>query len=292
MMLTDLADVLRAAGQQVMELPGWQQRGESDGRFEPLGILLHHDAMGLGFNSNPDDDLNVPKYMSQNGVDGAQLWVSRTGLWVVMAAGRKWHAGIGQGWGAVPANSGNTYLLGVETDHTDGNPWTPEQARAINDGCRALVRHYGWKPSNCCGHKEYAPGRKHDPSDWDLDAWRRYLATTPSATTPAAPTTNPTPPEEDDMPLTDADAQKVADKLLATKLRVVDAARKPDTYEASVGEILQRLVRLEGLDWARAVPSPAAIAAAVKKAIPTTSDASAQEIAQAVVTEIGKELSA
>lgn len=200
MALTDLADVLRNAGLTVIELPGWQGRGEG-GSFNPIGILLHHDAMGLGFNSNPGDDMNVPDYMSQNGNDGSQLWVRRDGAWVAMAAGRKWHAGAGQGYGDVPAGGGNTGFLGVETDHTVGDPWPAEQLDAINRGCRALAQHYGWKASNCAGHKEYAPDRKIDPESFDLDAWRQFIARadTPSKPAPGGntPTAPPTPPKAD-----------------------------------------------------------------------------------------------
>lgn len=193
MALTDLADALRNAGLKVIELPGWQGRGES-GSFNPIGILLHHDAMGLGFNANPGDDMNVPDYMSQNGNDGSQLWVRRDGAWVVMASGRKWHAGSGRGYGDVPAGGGNTGFLGVETDHTTGNPWPAEQLDSINRGCRALAQHYGWKASNCAGHKEYAPDRKIDPESFDLDAWRRYIRGGTASNTTAPPTAPPTAP--------------------------------------------------------------------------------------------------
>lgn len=285
-MLTDLADVLRAAGQQVLELPGWKTRGESDGRFDPIGILLHHDAMALGWNSNPNDDLNVPKYMSQNGNDGSQLWVSRHGLWVVMAAGRKWHAGLGQGWADIPANSGNSLMLGVETDHTDGDPWPAEQMAAINDGCRALVRHYGWQARDCCGHLEYAPGRKHDPSGLDLNAWRAYLASSGKpapATTPTA-----TPPEEDDMPT----AKEIVDELLSRPIPVTDNTRDPVKQTYSVQALLAQVVYLQSVLWQLRAPSAAAVAAIVKANAPAgTSDATADQIAAAIVQQIGAKLS-
>lgn len=188
-MLTDMADVLRSAGLSVVELPGWKTRGEP-GSFNPLGLLLHHDGMGLGFDSLPENDMNVPQYMARNGVNGSQLWVSRTGVWVVLAAGLKWHAGTGGGYGDIPANAGNARTIGVETDHTFGNPWPKVQLDSINIGSRALARHYGFKASNCAGHKEYAAGRKPDPESFDLNAWRKFIggAATPAPAPQPAPT--------------------------------------------------------------------------------------------------------
>lgn len=193
--LVHLADVLRAAGLTVVELAGWQSRGENY-PFDPIGLLLHHDAMGLGWNDNPGDDMNVPEYMSQDGVDGSQLWVRKDGAWVVLAAGCKWHAGTGS-WPGVPG-SGNTYLLGIETDHTIGDPWPDVQVQSIDIGSRALYRHYGM--AIAIGHKEWAPARKIDPENFNLDAWRSYIRADnpppPHLVSPSSPATPATPQEE------------------------------------------------------------------------------------------------
>ncbi|SDP08769.1 hypothetical protein SAMN04515671_2908 [Nakamurella panacisegetis] len=185
--LANAANVLRAAGLTVVEMPGWAERGESDGQFMNLGLILHHDGMGLGYDDDPSNDANVPANMAPLGHDGSQFWVSRTGVWYCMAAGRKWHAGKGPGWGSIPADGGNTRCAGIETDHTIGNPWSPELARSILVGSRALALAYGYDVDQfCCGHREFAPGRKSDPENYDLDAWRAYMKA-PAA--PAAPAT-------------------------------------------------------------------------------------------------------
>ena len=159
-------------------MDGWATRGESDGPFNPLGLILHHDAMGLGFRGIPSQIFNVPANMSQNGIDGSQLWVARSGEWWTMAAGRKWHAGLGQ-WQNIPTDDGNSCTIGVETDHTVGDPWESQQFDSINIGCRALAAHYALDiPGMCCGHREYAPTRKIDPDNFDLDAWRTFLSGT------------------------------------------------------------------------------------------------------------------
>lgn len=177
------ADILRAVGLTVTELPGWQGRGEADGGFAPIAVLFHHDAMELSGNSDPSDDLNVPKYMSQQGVDGSQKWVGRQGVWVMLAAGRKWHAGKGIGWGRVGRDQGNSMMDGLETDHTvpgqaTYQPWTAVQLASINLGVAALCRAHGYAFTACCGHKEYTrdTGRKVDPEGIDLDAWRITIA--------------------------------------------------------------------------------------------------------------------
>ena len=41
----ELVETMRKAGLTVVEMPGWQARGES-GPFSIRGIMLHHDAIG------------------------------------------------------------------------------------------------------------------------------------------------------------------------------------------------------------------------------------------------------
>lgn len=191
-LITDVADVLRSAGLTVIERPGWKDRYETDGGFDPIGLLLHHDAMGLGWNSNPNDDMNVPAFMEQNGNSGSQLWVRKDGAWAVMSSGRKWHAGRGIGYGDIGRDRGNTLTIGIETDHTIGNPWPDVQVDSIYRGSAAMVQHYGFKAGNCFGHKEYAPDRKIDPENFDLDLWRSKLsARPPRKTAPGVPFTPP-----------------------------------------------------------------------------------------------------
>jgi hypothetical protein len=175
MSIADIAGPLREAGLTVVELDGWATRGESDGGFSPLGVIWHHDGMGLGFDSDPSNDNNVAQFMSQNGNDGAQIWIRKDGVVHLLASGRKWHAGIGRGWNDIPANSGNTYAVGIETDHTFGNPWTDALVDAIITTSAVLGEHYGWSTSNMCGHKEYAPDRKPDPESIDCNDWRNKV---------------------------------------------------------------------------------------------------------------------
>jgi hypothetical protein len=237
-MLVDLADVLRAAGVTVIEMPGWKDNADySDGAtaFDPRGIILHHDAEGLGFDNDPSNDMNVPNYMQGSGHGGSQLWVRKDGAFCVLAAGRKWHAGSGDGWGAIRAGNVNADALGIETDHTTGDPWPAVMVDAINRGSRALVRHYGWNPSDCCGHREYAPGRKPDPENFDLNAWRAYLAS--AVTDPPDPH-----PGDDDVTLDELmNAQIKYEKTdNATGEKAIVSRRFGDLL-GDIGTLLERM---------------------------------------------------
>jgi hypothetical protein len=262
--LVDVADVLRAAGVPVYEMPGWKDRGETDGPFTPLGLMIHHDAMGLAFNSNPNDDNNVPANMAPNGKDGSQLWVKFDGTWWIMAAGRKWHAGLGQ-WRGIPRDSGNSRTIGIETDHTDGNPWPAVMLDSIRRGSAALARAYRMDVDQmCCGHKEYAPTRKHDPSDFDLDAWRAAMkaptvrpgggsgsgvrvpvpaapvASTPATPAPAAPT------------------DWISTVTKTEYLAAMQAARPVDVYFVTVGNSIHECNVAAGTR--HVIPNPATLA--------------------------------
>jgi hypothetical protein len=198
-----LAGILRGAGLTVnLDYLG---AGETDGQFKPLGLILHHDAAGLSYTDGwgGDDVVAVPRNMAQPGGNGAQFWVGRSGTWYILSAGRKWHAGIGDGYGHIPANSGNIYAYGIETDYgpvrqqwsgptvtSDGYTWPVWDAAhrtAIDAGSRALAKTLGL--NTFCGHKEYAPTRKIDPANLSLNDWRAYIgASTPSTPSePAAP---------------------------------------------------------------------------------------------------------
>lgn len=167
--LIEIANILRAAGLQVVEYIDWKQRSRT-GNFAPRGLLIHHDASAVG--PSP----GVPAYMANPVNNGAQLWVDTKGVWWVIAAGRMPHAGLGVGWGVIPRDEGNTYSVGVETDHTVGEAWPEAQLESLIRGSQAICRAYGWNPANAvAGHKEYAAGRKIDPDGIDMNWFRQQL---------------------------------------------------------------------------------------------------------------------
>lgn len=187
-----MARRLRAAGITVVEYRGWRSR-RAPGRFAPRAVMWHHDA------SAPGPSPGMPRLIAEVGNSStppplAHVWVDRRGRWHLTASGRANHAGTGRGWGVIPANSGNTYSIGIETDHTVGERWPPDQRRALRLGTAVLLKHLGVRPRNAlCGHKEYAPGRKIDPAGMNLAVERRRVAELMKH--PPDPTP---PPEEDD----------------------------------------------------------------------------------------------
>lgn len=167
--LAGLATALRAAGLRVVELDGWQDRGQTDGGFNPRAVMWHHDASPVG------DSPNVPRWMSDLRNNGAQCWVSRSGVWYLVAAGRMWHAGRGGPWGPISLDDGNTDSVGVETDHTTGEDWPDAQLASLRIGTVVLLRLIGATAAAVLGHKEYRTSNP-DPAGLDMVSERQVIS--------------------------------------------------------------------------------------------------------------------
>lgn len=199
--LTWLADVLRAAGVPVVEHAGWKSRGRPTGDFHPRGIMLHHDASPAGASSGAVDVI----LNGRAGLPGplSQLWLDYAGRWHVVAAGRANHAGIGQ-WGSCPANAGNAYFLGIETDHTANEQWSAGQSEYGIRGLIALCDKLGIRDNATelrkwlCAHKEYAPTRKVDPDPLNMTTLRATVLRGIQPVTPVDPDPVPDRPDQED----------------------------------------------------------------------------------------------
>jgi peptidoglycan hydrolase-like protein with peptidoglycan-binding domain len=187
--LTWLTDVLKAANLKVAEVDGWQDRGLGDvGSI--FGVICHHTGV-----HNPLK-LNMPTLKSLR--DGrkaepglaalpgplAQLGLGRDGTYFVIAAGRAADAGAGEFRGV----SGNRRFIGIEAENegTTSDPWPPEQLDAYQHGVAAILKHLAKDSSFCVGHKEYAPGRKDDPS-LDMTSFRSVVSGILNGATPPLP---------------------------------------------------------------------------------------------------------
>lgn len=172
MRLSWLPAVLRAAGLKVVEVDGWVTRGHGD--MDTIqGVLLHHtagpikgEAPSLPIIIKGRPDLAGPL---------SQLFLSRSGVWHVVAAGKAWHAGAGE-WKGVTA--GNSHLVGVEAENTGlpNDPWPAAQVESYVKGVAAILAKIGASSDMAAGHKEYAlpKGRKSDPS-FDMVAFRQRV---------------------------------------------------------------------------------------------------------------------
>lgn len=170
---TWLADALIAADLDVKIEPGWKTRGHGP-MGVPQGVLCHHTA-GASAAHGPAPSIPIVR-------DGrpdlagplAQLVLGRDGTYHVIAAGLCWHAGPGSYRGLI---AGNLHLIGIEAENqgTPADPWPAVQMDAYARGAAALLAHIGASVEWCLGHKEWAPGRKIDPS-FDMAKFRQSVA--------------------------------------------------------------------------------------------------------------------
>jgi len=199
--LTDLADVLRAAGITVVEVDGWQTRSRSSGGFadgRPTHLMVHHTASPPHTDGQRDVDYivtNSPVRPVSN------LYTSRAGVVYVCAGGATNTNGKGRDtWGGgVPDDQMNVYAIANEiANNGTGEPYPDVQQASVLTSSAALVDHYNLHPPRA--HFEWAPTRKIDPSGpslwapnggkWNMDAFRLDVA---NALAPPPPPPPPPP---------------------------------------------------------------------------------------------------
>lgn len=168
-----LGDVLRAAGLQVQEYPGWRDRGHGD--FGSIwGIVCHHTG---SFNETPRGIAEHPEL----GL-ASQLYLSPLGVYTICGVGIAWHAGEGS-YPGLPDDAANQFTIGIEAANdgggTPGKPhrtgWPDAQYNAYVRGVAAILDHLGQPASHAIGHKEWA-GReqgKWDPGAIDMSIFRQ-----------------------------------------------------------------------------------------------------------------------
>ena len=195
--LLDLADVLRAAGLDVEEVDGWQQRARSTGgyRVGPVAIIVHHTAGGLGMDG--PGDVRDLAFTNAN-APVANLYLNRAGRWHVLAAGATNANGKGGPLGPLPIHEANTRVIGIEAGNNGiGEPWPPVMQDAYVAGVAALADAYEI-PNDCVfSHWEWTT-RKIDPAgpsrfgtagpyqQWNMDTFRAAVAERRGHAAPAA----------------------------------------------------------------------------------------------------------
>lgn len=182
--LTDLADVLRAAGLNVIEVDGWETRTFATwtpGYTQiPTHVMVHHTASA----TTVENDIN---YMLHGPVSPiCNIYLARNGDCHVVAAGQVATNGKGSSkpWnGGVPDNQMNHWAISIEAANNGiGEPWPLHQTDAYVALCGALINAYKIPLDHLRAHWEWAPGRKIDPAgpspwafgkaSWNMEAFR------------------------------------------------------------------------------------------------------------------------
>ncbi len=180
MRLLWLADVLRAAGLDVHEVDGWQQRGTPFP--QPPSVVIGHHTATLRTTANEHQDMRTLNTLLKGRVGTkklagplCQLGLGRTGTYYVIAAGKANHAGPGA-WAGVDLS---VHTLGIEAENDGvGEAWPQQQLDAYDRGIAAVLAQLGQGAERYAGHREWAlpAGRKQDPAGIDLDAQRARVA--------------------------------------------------------------------------------------------------------------------
>lgn len=187
-----LGEVLRAEGLDVVEYPGWRDRGHGD--FKDIrGVMVHHtgsDTATAASIAAGRPDLSGPL---------SQLHIAQDGTVTVVALGVAWHAGAGM-YPWVPANMGNWHLIGIECANTGTSPlaphrrnWPDAQYFALVGCCAAINRRLAQTSARTIGHKEYAgyAQGKWDPGAIDMTKLRADIAARIGVLVAPAPTPRP-----------------------------------------------------------------------------------------------------
>lgn len=165
--------MLKAAGLQVKEQPGWQTRGHGD-MGTVRGVILHHTAECRDADTEPALDAITNGRPDLKG-PLANLGLGQAGVYWCVAAGRAYHAGPGEHKGQT---SGNSHFIGIEAENDGrGEAWPDVQMEAYAMGCAALAKYCGFGVEMVIGHKEWAlpRGRKIDPN-FDMVKFRKRVA--------------------------------------------------------------------------------------------------------------------
>lgn len=207
MRITWLADVLRAAGLEVVEHAGWQAR-ERPGVWEPQFLVVHATAAPAGQADETQVQIVRDGRSDLNGPI-ANACIDRQGRWHVLAAGRCNTTLAGT---AGPfEHLGNTHALGIEACNDNrGEPWPPGQYRSYVAGVAAICRKMGWSETRVVAHREHTPGHKTDPT-FGMQAFRAQVREAI---------------EEDDMPSTEQlirDVRNTREFLSDTQVMIIAA---------------------------------------------------------------------
>lgn len=252
----------RAAGLDVYEMPGWEDRRTRDG-FDPAGVVCHHTATGPGWS---DGHVAFLLRDGRRDLAGplAQIGLERDGTVVLVAAGRANHNGYGL-WG--------NDSIGIEAYNDGvGEPWAAAQMDAYVRLVAVICGHFGWGPDRVKAHRETDPDRKIDPTGIDMDVFRADVFD-----------------EGDDMPLNEADKDWLRDllEIAVGKRQIINVAPRSDVWRwtrESVLGVRSLLGRDPDVDVDEAALAREVVGL-LEPSLPGLSDEDLQRIAKAVADE-------
>ena len=161
-MLTWLADDLRAEGCTVVEIDGWKTYGRP-GAFDPDGPCWHHTGTTTS-ESNPAPTLNTCIH-GRPDLEGplCQGLIGYDGTIYVIAAGRANHAGNHSGWGPyTSARDGNDQMVGFEIDYDGTQKMSSAQKTAATKASAVVLRRRGHDYTWATRHEETSTTGKWD----------------------------------------------------------------------------------------------------------------------------------
>lgn len=243
---------------EVVEEPGWRDRWERDGELrDPAhpAVVLHHDGSPAG--ASPGSLEWITSALDA-GRPAAQLWVDYEGRPHIIGNGYASHAGT-----VLPGMPGNRDSIGVEIDHTIGEPWPARQLEGVRRTAAAILRYTGQGVDRLTMHKVIAspPGRKPDPDGLDLTTERAAVAALLAGTPPTRPTT----PVEDDVALSTDDLERISQIAYDNARRAIQrelGSQAMNDPNASLNAGVMRRINRNFLD--QLVP---AVVAAVRSAL-------------------------
>jgi len=162
-----LADVLGAEGLDVVEFPGWQQRGHGD--FGDIwGVICHH----TGADEAPPEFVAIGTPTLAGPL--SQVHVAQDAILTVVAAGVAWHAGAGR-YPGLSTDRAHLHTIGVYAVNTGTEGWSSTQYEALVCCCAAIVRKLGQPASHVIGNKERSAA-KWDPGALEMPRFRADIA--------------------------------------------------------------------------------------------------------------------
>ena len=257
MSILDWPDALRSVGLPVLERPGWRTNRPKGNLSSPLqGVFWHHDATPSG--ATPGGWGWIQQSYDA-GNPSAQIWVDYVGQWRFAGSGYASHAGVVRG----PLTSSN--CVGIESDHTANEAYSPTSLASIRRGLAAVCKVEGRNSDFVTFHKiEATPqGRKQDPwfkPGFDYSVWRQELAQEriiiQGYINGAVPPPPPPPPPEEEDEMKEEDfvrLEAMVDRQIDKRIRIhfgVDAVQNP---EAALNAGFMPRLELNMKKWAEEV---------------------------------------